>query len=77
MGKEVLRPTFKMNLLLSCFSLSALYSTCQHLTMCLPARHHSSAVHKACLYIVMLPVRGWRVGSILNEDKLVQPPFPI
>ena len=31
MGKEVLRPTCKMNLLLSCFSLSALY-TVQYLS---------------------------------------------
>ena len=29
--------------------------------LCPPARHHSTAVHKACPYMVI-------VGSILNED---------
>ena len=35
---------------------------------CPPARHHSTAIHKACPYIVL-------VGSILSEDAL--PPFLI
>ena len=33
-----------------------------------PARHHSTAVHKACSFMV-------RVGSILKEDALSFPPF--
>ena len=45
---------------------------------CPPAQHHSTAVHKACPYMVMLPgtsVRRWRVGSILNKDALTPPLF--
>ena len=37
---------------------------------CPPAQYHSTAVHKACPYMVILLVQWWRVGSILNEDAL-------
>ena len=61
MGK-VDRLRNRMNLLLPCFGLWALYLPTPD-----PARrHHSTAVHKACPYMVI-------VGSIQNEDAL--PPF--
>ena len=59
----------------SLFWALGIVCTCQHLTLP-PARHHSTIAHKACPYMVMLPVRCWRVGSILNEDAL-PPPLPI
>ena len=37
---------------------------------CPPARHHSTAVHNAGPYMVI-------VGSILNKDEPPPPPFPI
>ena len=44
---------------------------------CPPIWHHSTAVHKVCPYMVILSVRWWRVGSVLNEDALASPLFPI
>ena len=38
-------------------------------------QNHSIAEHKACPYMVMLPVRWWRVGSILNEDAFASSPL--
>ena len=39
-----------------------------------PARRHSTAVHKACPSMVMLPVQWWwRVGLILKEDSCPLP----
>ena len=58
-------PLIKFNLLLPWYGI-VLANT----RPCPPARHHYTAVHKACFYMVMLPVRWWRFGSILNEDVL-------
>ena len=55
----------ELNLLLSCFVLSALYFPLPD-----PARHHSTSVHKAFPSMVI-------VGSLLIEDALPLPPFPI
>ena len=55
----------ELNLLLSCFVLSALY-----LPLPDSARHHSTSVHKAFPSMVI-------VGSLLIEDALPLPPFPI
>ena len=63
-----------MNLLLSCFGLSALCTVLANTWPCQPARHHSTTGHKACPYMDMLPLRWLRVGSILNEDELAPPP---
>ena len=53
----------ELNLLLSCFGLSALY-----LPLPDPARHHSTSVHKAFPSMVI-------VGSLLIEDALPLPLF--
>ena len=57
MGK-VIRLTWQLNLFLPCFGLSALYVLATTWPGP-PARHHPTAVHKACPYMVMLPVRWW------------------
>ena len=51
------------------FGLSALY-VLANTWPCPPARLHSIAVHKACLYMVIVIV-----SSILNEDPLALPPL--
>ena len=63
----VQRYSMELNLLLPCSGLSALY-TCHYTWPCPPARHHFTAVHKACPNMVI-------VGSILNEEAL--PPSPL
>ena len=72
------RLTRHLNLFLPCFWLLALYSICQHLT--LPAGRPGLTppphTKRVLIYMVMLPVRWWKVGSILNEGELPFP-FPI
>ena len=59
---------------LSC--LSALYSTCHHLTQ--PAAWPSTMVQAACPFIVMLlPVLRWRVGSTLPRSRALLCPIQV
>ena len=62
MGK-VFCLTWQLNLLLSCFGLSAAPDPARR-----PASLHLCT--QVCSYVVMLPLQRWRVGSILNEDDL-------
>ena len=66
MGK-VFRLTRQLN-----FCYPVFRSHCIYLPTPDPARRPGiTAAHKAFPYMVMLPARWWRVGSILND------PFPI